>query len=76
MLKFIKEVIQPQAVFWGGDSVPHNQDTVTPNYVVNSLRKVTEHVVKGLGGIKVYPTIGNHDIYPTNVSPHNNPIFK
>ena len=34
---------------------------------------------KGLSGIRIFPTIGNHDTYPANIisrtSPHNNKII-
>jgi len=29
MLAYIKDTIKPDAVLWGGDSVPHNLDTLT-----------------------------------------------
>jgi len=31
------------------------------------MKDVTAGVYKGLEGIKVYPTIGNHDTYPQDV---------
>ena len=67
MLNFIKDGIQPEAVLWGGDSIPHNVDSLNFEDNVNILKNVTEIVAKELDGIRIYPTIGNHDTYPQDI---------
>lgn len=67
MLNFIKESIEPDVVLWSGDSVPHNIGTLTLESNVEQIKKVTQMVAEGLDGIRVYPTIGNHDTYPQDV---------
>lgn len=64
MLAYIKDVIKPDAVLWGGDSIPHNIDTLTFATNVQIMKNVTAEVIMGLDGLKIYPTIGNHDTYP------------
>ena len=56
--------MKPDAVFWGGDSVPHNLDTLNEQTNVEIIKNVTQAVATGLEGYKVYPAIGNHDTYP------------
>ena len=41
MLSFIKNEIQPDAVLWGGDSVPHNLDTLSLKTNVDIIKNVT-----------------------------------
>jgi predicted phosphodiesterase len=64
MLTHIKEQINPDAIFWLGDSVPHNIDSVTKDQVVNSMKKVNDIVRDHLKSFKIYPVIGNHDTFP------------
>jgi len=64
MLNHIRENIQPNAVFWNGDSVPHNIETLNLDTNVDIIKNVTTQVKKGLDGLKIYPVIGNHDTYP------------
>lgn len=51
-------------VLWSGDSVPHNIGTLTLESNVEQIKKVTKMVAEELEGIRIYPTIGNHDTYP------------
>lgn len=67
LLAFIKDEIQPDVVMWGGDSIPHNIDTLTIETNVQIMKNVTQEVKDGLSGIHIYPTIGNHDTYPQDV---------
>jgi len=67
LLGFIKDEIKPHAVFWGGDSIPHNVDTLTFQSNVDIMKNATAQVKAGLEGLKIYPTIGNHDTYPQDV---------
>lgn len=41
MLQYINQEIKPSAVLWGGDSVPHNLDSLTQREVVSIMQKVT-----------------------------------
>ena len=67
MLSEIKNEIKPDMVFWAGDSVPHNVDTLTIESNIEIMKNITADVLAGLGGIKLYPAIGNHDTYPQDV---------
>lgn len=76
MLDHIKNVIKPDLVFWGGDSIPHNVDSLTEERNIEIMKLATKQVTEGLEGIKIYPCIGNHDTYPQDVInmrvPHGN----
>jgi len=67
LLAYIKDEISPDAVLWGGDSIPHNIDSLTFATNVEIMKNVTTEVILGLDGLKIYPTIGNHDTYPQDV---------
>ena len=64
LMSFIKDDVKPDLVFWGGDSIPHNVDSLTFESNVEIMKNVTTEVQKGLEGLRIYPTIGNHDTYP------------
>jgi hypothetical protein len=49
---------------WGGDSTSHDSKTQSFNETVSEMIDVTDHVLKGLSGLKIFATIGNHDAYP------------
>jgi len=68
MFKEIRENIDPDLVFWAGDSVAHNDETLTLESNVEQLKKVSQMVVDNFSsyGYKVIPAIGNHDTYPMN----------
>jgi len=76
MLAHIKNVIKPDLVLWGGDSIPHNVDSLTEDRNIQIMELITKQVRAGLDGIKIYPCIGNHDTYPQDVInmqvPHGN----
>lgn len=76
MLEFISEDLKPDVVFWGGDSVPHNVDSLDFDSNVNIMKNTTKIVSDGLKDYAVYPTIGNHDTYPQDIismaSPRDN----
>jgi len=42
MLGYIKDEIKPDTVFWGGDSVPHNIETLTLESNVEVIKNVTK----------------------------------
>ena len=67
MLSEIKNEIKPDVVFWAGDSVPHNIDTLTIESNIEIMKNITKDVIDGLDGLKLYPAIGNHDTYPQDV---------
>jgi hypothetical protein len=59
--------MEPDVVLWGGDSIPHNIDTLTFKSNVDIMKNITAEVFSGLEGIRIYPTIGNHDTYPQDI---------
>ena len=67
MLQYIKNEIKPDVVLWGGDSIPHNVDTLTFDSNVQIMRNVTAEVLTQLDDLRIYPTIGNHDTYPQDI---------
>jgi hypothetical protein len=73
MLEYISQEIKPDAVFWGGDSVPHNVDSLDFASNVNIMKNTTKIVEDGLKGYRIYPTIGNHDTYPQDIINMNAP---
>jgi len=66
LLQQIKSM-NPDFVMWGGDSIPHNVDTITPQGNVQIMKNITAEVLTQLDGIRIYPTIGNHDTYPQDI---------
>lgn len=64
-------------MLWGGDSIGHNLDSLTPEQVTNDQTKTTNKIKAAFSDIRVYPTIGNHDTFPANIisrsKPHDNP---
>lgn len=64
LLSMIKDEIKPDVVFWGGDSVPHNIESLTFDTNVEIIKNITSEVKAGLDGLKIFPAIGNHDTYP------------
>ena len=64
LLTHIKNEIKPDAVFWGGDSIAHNIETLTEQANVDVMINTTKLVADGLDGLPIFPTIGNHDTYP------------
>lgn len=67
MFDFIKDEIRPEVVLWGGDSIPHDVDSLTFESNVETMKRVSRNVQNGLRGLRVFPTIGNHDTYPQDV---------
>jgi hypothetical protein len=67
MLSFIATNIQPDIVVWTGDTVPHNFWDHTLNSTINHVTKISNMVNSYLGSTsKIFPTVGNHDIFPMN----------
>lgn len=62
----LREEVKPDVVFWVGDSIPHNVESLTFESNVQIMKNVTKAVEQGLvdHGFKVIPVIGNHDTYP------------
>jgi len=70
LLNYIHDEIKPDVALWGGDSIPHNIDSLNFDTNVEIMKNVTAAVKEGLGGNKdfrIYPTIGNHDTYPQDI---------
>lgn len=64
MLDHIAQEVKPDAVFWGGDSVPHNLDSLNLPTNVEIMKNTTTLVADGLADYPIFPTMGNHDTYP------------
>ena len=64
MFKHIREEIKPDLIFWGGDSIAHNLDTLSLKENVLIMKNVSKLVLDELKDFKVYPAVGNHDTYP------------
>jgi len=64
MLQFINNEIKPDVALWGGDSIPHNLDTISFDSNLDTLLKATELVKDNIKDAKLYATVGNHDTYP------------
>jgi sphingomyelin phosphodiesterase len=79
LFEHITDEIKPDMVFWGGDSIPHNLDSLTFETNVHIMKNVTKDVAEGLSTFKIYPTIGNHDTYPQDdikmTKPRSNPAI-
>ncbi|ELU09883.1 hypothetical protein CAPTEDRAFT_207669 [Capitella teleta] len=67
ILRHVSEVIQPDFVLYSGDSPPHAMWEETQEIQLNYTQYLTEIFREGLPDTPVYPTIGNHDMYPTNL---------
>lgn len=67
MFEYISKEVKPDVVLWGGDSIPHNVDSLTLQTNVDIMKNITKDVKEGLAGIKIYPAIGNHDTYPQDI---------
>ena len=64
MFEFINTNIQPDIGLWGGDSIPHNMDSITKESDITTMRQVANQVSSAFSNFKVYVTLGNHDTYP------------
>jgi sphingomyelin phosphodiesterase len=64
LLSYINDEVKPDVVMWGGDSIPHNIDTLTFATNVQIMKNISAEVLTQLDGTRIYPTIGNHDTYP------------
>lgn len=63
ILDHMKEM-KPDAIFWTGDSIPHNLATLNKDENIQIMKDVTKEIGDRLDGISIYPSIGNHDTYP------------
>ncbi|KAL9055736.1 MAG: hypothetical protein Q9162_003372 [Coniocarpon cinnabarinum] len=60
-----------------GDLVSHDIWELTPEYVLAEELSSYQQFFNGLGGVTVYPTLGNHDTYPQafNAWPNQNGVL-
>jgi sphingomyelin phosphodiesterase len=84
MLEHIRDEKKPDAVFWMGDSIPHNLDSLSlenNTYIMKAVSQLVdmELIVKGDFGGRFFVTPGNHDDYPqdsfNNFKKRDNPVF-
>ena len=66
MLSYINSTIDPDAVFWLGDSVSHNIDTLELDQVAEEMETITQLVNNSFPAKPVFAAIGNHDTFPMN----------
>lgn len=57
-------------MIWTGDNAPHvmfDKSDVNVSSLAARLASVTGTVKAHLQNVEVYPSMGNHDVYPNNV---------
>ena len=69
LLENVRDETKPDAIFWLGDSIPHNVDTLNAESNVQIMTNVSQLVADELITLgdytgKFFPTPGNHDSYP------------
>jgi sphingomyelin phosphodiesterase len=70
--------MNPDALFWVGDSIPHNLESLTFQSNVDIMKNITKKIKETFldAGITVVPVIGNHDSFPAdhfeNFKPRDN----
>lgn len=64
MISFIHDEINPDVLFWGGDSLSHNIGTATLEESKINMNIVTKKLIDGFPDIPLFAAIGNHDTYP------------
>mmetsp|Transcript_9580 Transcript_9580/g.16092 ORF Transcript_9580/g.16092 Transcript_9580/m.16092 type:complete len:165 (-) Transcript_9580:931-1425(-) len=73
MLEEVRDTIQPDVVFWLGDSIPHNVESLNLDSNVHIMKNVTATVADLLQDYRVFPAIGNHDTYPQDILKFDEP---
>jgi UDP-2,3-diacylglucosamine pyrophosphatase LpxH len=68
MLNHIRDEADPHFVFWTGDNSAHNIWANSKEEVIDANLKVTSVIKDAFkdSGIKVYPSLGNHDFWMVN----------
>lgn len=66
MFDYIRDDVNPDAIFWVGDTISHNLGSQTAEENIRVLKNATEEVAKAFPNHKgkIFPVIGNHDTYP------------
>lgn len=69
MMKHIAETVKPDLFFWTGDNSSHNVWSNSSQESVDYTNLVTQLIKESLQGldIPVYPSLGNHDVWPVDV---------
>ena len=67
MFDFIQNEVKPDVVFWAGDSISHNLDSLSFDQNVHNMVRVTKDVKAHLKDLPLYAAIGNHDTYPQDI---------
>jgi sphingomyelin phosphodiesterase len=73
MFEYITEEIKPDGVFWAGDSISHNLDSLTFKSNVDNMVRVSSAVNDAFKGIPLWAAIGNHDTYPQDIFKGHHP---
>lgn len=70
----------PDFIVWTGDSIPHVDDKdLDPDKVYMLIGNVTDQLRQTFSNTTIYPTLGNHDPYPSNQMPYDtdkSPYYK
>jgi len=68
MFEYIRDVIEPDVLFWTGDMTPHNVWENTNEEVIMYQYVISKEMQELFGDkFMVYPIQGNHDVWPVNV---------
>ena len=61
MGEYINANLEPDVVFWTGDSPPHDQWQYDLEYVQKYQTALTDFLKANLSSFSIYPLEGNHD---------------
>ncbi|CAD5233021.1 unnamed protein product [Bursaphelenchus xylophilus] len=70
-----KTLAEPDLLLWTGDNIPHI-DEYTEEYVRSALTFTTNQIKKNFPKTTVLPTLGNHDISPSNQFGENDKVYE
>lgn len=43
-MEYVKDTVKPDAILWGGDTIPHDLDSLTTASSVNIMKNITKLV--------------------------------
>lgn len=75
MMAYVASDIQPDVVFWTGDNSAHTVWNNTVEEVTNYTKVVTNTIKDAFkdSNVSVYPIMGNHDTWPTDIQDFSAP---
>lgn len=73
MGEFMNSEIKPEAIFWTGDTVPHNMHEETDyQEKIKYVKRATEFFDANFTNLPLYPVMGNHDFQTSNLQNFEN----